>query len=717
MVATIQASTSALRVVVATPHDSYPYILGIAAKPIGGERQTRIDPITYPSLVEVRVSGEGNAPHPKTNASLIGSVVSQRLRYVKHTITTIDAWEALEVEMRDSKTGLTVISHLALSRHGLVLRSRSIVRNDSSRDTIIHQVSSLSVGGVTSTSNWWDTYEMWTAKNSWFREAQWQKHTLPELGLDDFGFSFLEPEIRDSKAFHALSNRSTFTTLGHLPMGMLKHNDGSDLWLWQLENSGAWRSEIGDLGKSMYIATSGPEAAGHDWRMKLPPGETFTSCWTALVHLEGKVTTDDAFAALTTYRRSIIRPHPDHDHLPIIFNDYMNCLMGDPTEDKILALIEPVAKSGAEYFVIDAGWYADDSDWWYDVGEWEPSKKRFPSGFMELLGTIQKAGLTPGLWIEPEVIGVNCKLATPLPSECYLQRDGNRIIEAGRYHLDYRHQATRVRMDGVIDRLVNGLGVGYFKFDYNIQHVLGTDVDCFSPGEGQADHSKAYLAWVGRLLDRYPGLVIENCSSGGMRMDHAMLSTHTLQSTSDQQDPIHYAVIAAAIPTAVLPEQGASWAYAQPNWSDEINALTVANSLLGRIHLSGRLDALSQSQLDLVYEGMNVYKALRGHLRQATPFWPLGLPSWKDKWLALGMRCHQNGVNRAYITVWRRGGDTTCRLPLAFWDEKTDVRVKLVYPSKFEADAKWEESSLKVTVPETTCARLFQLDAGSPHRQ
>jgi hypothetical protein len=61
MVATIQASTSALRVVVATPHDSYPYILEISAKPIGGERQTRIDPIIYPPLVEVRVSGEGNA--------------------------------------------------------------------------------------------------------------------------------------------------------------------------------------------------------------------------------------------------------------------------------------------------------------------------------------------------------------------------------------------------------------------------------------------------------------------------------------------------------------------------------------------------------------------------------------------------------------------------------------------------------------------------------
>ena len=38
--------------------------------------------------------------------------------------------------------------------------------------------------------------------------------------------------------------------------------------------------------------------------------------------------------------------------------------MGDPTEEKIMALVGPVADSGAEYFVIDCGWYADNSDTW-----------------------------------------------------------------------------------------------------------------------------------------------------------------------------------------------------------------------------------------------------------------------------------------------------------------------------------------------------------------
>lgn len=160
------------------------------------------------------------------------------------------------------------------------------------------------------------------------------------------------------------------------------------------------------------------------------------------------------------------------------------------------------------------------------------------------------------------------------------------------------------------------------------------------------------------LHDRHPRLVIENCSSGGQRMDYAMLRVHTLQSTSHQQDPVHYAVIACAIPTAVIPEQSATWAYPQAEWSDEIMALTVANSLLGRIHLSGCLDILSPSQLAIVYECMEVYKRIRSDLRSSRPFWPLGLPVWHDEWLTLGMRTGTGQDQRCYVTVWRRGGST-----------------------------------------------------------
>jgi alpha-galactosidase len=47
----------------------------------------------------------------------------------------------------------------------------------------------------------------------------------------------------------------------------------------------------------------------------------------------------------------------------------MNCLWGDSTEEKELPLIDDAAEAGCEYFVIDAGWYAEQNeDWSSTVG-------------------------------------------------------------------------------------------------------------------------------------------------------------------------------------------------------------------------------------------------------------------------------------------------------------------------------------------------------------
>lgn len=708
----IVVATAAIEVVIITPDDGYPYLEQVT--PVDNRPDKAADrfcPIreSYPPLVEVRLDGEGNSGS-KTGKSLIGAALSQRLRYQSHTCTEQEHFSRVAVVMVDSKTSTTVTAHLELSKSVPLIRSRaSVVNGHATLSKVVHQVSSLVIGGLADNDTWWKTHTLLTANNSWFREAQWVEQRLPDLGLDNFGFDPVKRPDRQSMAYHSLSNRSTFTTQGHLPMGVLKGSEGGDLWIWQVENNGAWRTDIGDCGNSLYLATTGPEASNHDWRIELKPGESYTTCWTALSHLPPGSSVDQAFQAMTRYRRLIVRPHPDHSSLPIIFNDYMNCLDGDPTEEKILSLLGPVSKTGAEYFVVDAGWYADDTGWWEEVGAWEPSSRRFPSGFGKLMSTIAQNGLRPGLWIEPEVIGVRSPLADLLPHSGFLQRDGKRIIEQGRYHLDFRHPAVRHRMDGVIDRLVVDYGIGYFKFDYNIEHVLGTDIHCFSAGKGQQGHSTAYLSWVEGLLDRYPTLVIENCSSGGMRMDYGMLSVHTVQSTSDQEDPILYAAISASIPTAVIPEQSASWAYPTSSWSDETNALTIANSLLGRVHLSGRLDQLSASQLQLVNEGMQVYKELRLDLRSAVPFWPLGLRSWSSDSLALGMRSDFS----TYLMVWRRGGERSMDVPIEMSAEKADVEVELLFPKSFQSRAVWDSdrSTLIVSLPEPACARLYRLRA------
>lgn len=697
-----------LQVVVRINTDRVPHLYSILPDGCKLENATpkRFADSSLP-LAQVRLVGEGNATQ-KTSKTLIGSYVSSRLRYSSRSETKGDREQFLHITSYDEVSRISATTHFQVFTGIPVLRAWTTVTNDSDKDVILCQANSLTFGGMASSKEWWNEYTLSTATNSWFREAQWRDRSLPGVGIDDNEITGLPDGHTGSMANYSLANRGSFSTGTYLPMGMLKRNDSRDTWLWQVENNSSWRWEVGDYKDNVYIAGGGPTSIDHDWRQKLKPHQTFTSVPMAICHVLDTPT--NAFGVLTNYRRRLRRKHIDNEKLPIIFNDYMNCLMGDPTEDKIKALLAPVASCGAEYFVIDAGWYADDGGWWDEVGLWEPSRLRFPGGFKPLLDTIRSHGLIPGVWLEPEVIGIRSVVANQLPQDAFFREQGERIIEKGRYQLDYRHSAVRKRMDEVIDNLVLNYGVGYFKFDYNIEVVQGTDVNSSSTGEGQLMHSRAYLEWVNKIYDRYPDLVIESCSSGAQRMDYAMLAVHSIQSTSDQQDPVLYAAIAASAPTAVTPEQSATWAYPQPSWNPEINALTVVNSLLGRVHLSGKLDELNPEALELIAQGMSVYKNIRSDLRNALPFWPLGLPKWHDDWLALGMTTTSGNV---YLSVWRRGGTSSATLPIAELKEKHGVKVEQLYPRGFGADVKWvpETSSLVVEFPSVVSARLFLLRA------
>jgi len=401
----------------------------------------------------------------------------------------------------------------------------------------------------------------------------------------------------------------------------------------------------------------------------------------------------------------------------VVFNDYMNTLMGDPTTEKLLPLIDATASVGAEVFCVDAGWYDNGTSWWDGVGEWQPSTTRFPRGIEEVLGRIRERGMVPGLWLEPEVIGVRSPMADKLPAEAFLQRGGVRLVEHDRYHLDLRHPSAVAHLDGVVDRLVEELGVGYFKLDYNVEPGAGTDVAADSVGAGLLAHNRAHLAWLDGVLDRHPDLILENCASGAMRMDYAMLSRLQLQSTSDQQDYLRYPPIAVAAPMSVLPEQSASWAYPQPDMSDEHFAYTVCTGMLGRLYLSGRLDRMTAEQLDSVRAAVRAHQDIRTELASATPVWPLGLPGWSDPWLSLALR----SGDVTHLGVWQRGGENSgVTLSLPHLQDR-HLTIEVLYPRELPAwDFDWDPDTGSLTLtptrPDTASARLFRIVAqGDDH--
>jgi alpha-galactosidase len=560
------------------------------------------------------------------------------------------------------------------------------------------------------------------AENDWLAEGRWQRRraraALPDLSRHAHG--------GDPRGRFGVTSAGTWSSGGFLPMGAVINRRTGDTRVWQIEHNGAWhwqfgeyadrRTDSGGAGTAgghggpraggAYVALLGPTDSEHHWHATLARGETFTTVPAAMaVSARGL---DDAIGRLNGYRRAIRRPHPDHSRLPVIFNDYMNTLMGDPTTQRLLPLIAAAASVGAEYFCIDAGWYAEPGEsWWDTVGAWKPSETRFSGGLAKVLDNIRAAGMVPGLWLEPEVVGVRSPVADNLPPEAFFARHGQRVVEHGRYHLDLRHPAAVKHLDEVVDFLVRDLGVGYLKLDYNINAGPGTDVGGLGAGAGLLAHNRAHLEWLGTVLDRHPGLVIENCASGGMRADYAMLSRLQLQSTSDQQDFLRYPPIAVAAPVAVPPEQAASWAYPQPGFTDQEIAFTLCGALLGRIHLSGHIDQMSEAQRQLVRDAVDVYKQIRADLPDARPFWPLGLPGWDDHWLALGMRAPA----ATYLTAWRReGGPGGLALSVPHLRGKA-VTVEVLYPRDVQPAPCWDagRGEVSIALPDAPAACLLRL--------
>ncbi|WP_427924658.1 glycoside hydrolase family 36 protein [Streptomyces sp. cg40] len=650
-------------------------------------------------LVEVTATGHGRL---WSGERFIETAIGDRLAYDDHETVRDGSTERTTIRLADPVTGLA--AEVALEAGAGFLRAGVRLVNEGVEPLRLESVTTLTLGGISDPGTGVDGLTLHWADNSWLAECRWRRAR------------FRDEVVALNRSVHGHEGRGCFercsqgswSTGRHLPVAALTDRDGG-AWLWQIESSAGWRFETGEREGAAYVALFGPDDAHHQWHQTLTPGEEFRTVPAVLVRAESGGL-DAAFATLTDYRRAIRRDHPDHRQLPVIYNDYMNTLMGDPTTERLLPLIGAAASAGAEVFVIDAGWYDDDAQgWWDSVGAWEAAPARFPGGIQEVLDAIRKQGMTPGLWLEPEVVGVRSPLADALPPEAFFRRGGLRVTEHGRHHLDLRHPAARAHLDEVVDRLVGEWGVGYLKLDYNIDIGPGTEHGTESAGAGLLGHHRAHLDWMAGLLDRHPRLVLENCGSGGLRMDYAQLAVAQIQSTSDQQDPLRYPPIAASAGTAAAPEQAAVWAYPQPEQSPDEVAFTLTGALLGRIHLSGFLDRMDDERFDLVRSALSVYKDVRAEIGAAHPFWPLGLPGWDDEWIAQGLR----GARSTYVTVWRRESDGAVDRAFAIPHLRGAlVDPVVLYPATADAGVEWDpaEGRLTVSLPRAGTAVLVRLD-------
>ena len=105
-----------------------------------------------------------------------------------------------------------------------------------------------------------------------------------------------------------------------------------------------------------------------------------------------------------------------------------------------------------------------------------------------------------------------------------------------------------------------------------------------------------------------PDLVIENCSSGGHRLEPSFMELSSQASFSDAHEIVSLPLIAANLHRVIKPEQSQIWAVLRAADSEERIYYSLCATMLGRMGLSGDIYDLSDRQSTLLDEAIAFYR-------------------------------------------------------------------------------------------------------------
>ena len=642
-------------------------------------------------FVQVQIAGENKDTN--MGSKMVNSSEESKLQYVSAQVQDecfCVVQESANVRVATMFTGFDDTN---------AIRVKTVVTNITSAPITLEEVSAFCLCGF-GDKNRPDSIHLTEFLQSHHAECQPRRRSFRELGLCG-GRS--ESQQRAGRC-----NIGSWSTKEALPMGIIEDSDAGLLLMFQIESSSSWYYEVSDKADRYYLYLGGPNSSFGGWWKELLPGQSYTTPEVAVCF---GIDLNDVIGQMTLYRRHIAGRCAADRGLPTIFNESMHLSWASPTAEHTKKYAPVVAKTGAEYYVIDCGWHnEEDGDKVYPyVGHWLESHARFPEGVRKTTDYIRTLGMKPGLWIEPEIIGSKCeKMQELYDDDCFFQRHGKRLTVMNRQFLDYRNPKVRQYMTDTIRRMVEDYGAEYIKCDYNQDSGIGTDLNACSPGLGLEEAAQAFYDWIREMMDKYPNVIFEGCSSGGMRMDYKTLSAYSLVSTSDQTDYQLYPYIAGNILAAVLPEQAAVWSYpvtgdceGENDVSDERIAINMINSFLGRMHLASHLEKLNDRQLGLIREGVEYYNTLSGIKGSALPYFPLGFTSFGEKAVCAGLK-HGNKV---YLAVWNLHNARFVHIPF----NKTVTNAKIAYPSSTSVHLCRNDRGLDVMFPNPLDAVFLEI--------
>ncbi|KZE89779.1 alpha-galactosidase [Microbacterium sp. TNHR37B] len=289
--------------------------------------------------------------------------------------------------------------------------------------------------------------------------------------------------------------------------------------------SGNWRIAIDDG-----VLRAGVEP--HDFFIDLAAGESVVAPSVFVAH---GATLADAGAALAAAVGGIIPRSPRSDAMPTEWNHWWPYEDREIDADTFLAESRVAAAVGLEVATLDAGWFGSadrTADWQTERGDWERENTvRFPGGVVALADRVRETGVDFGVWIEAEALGADARARRTHPEIVATRStpDGAVRITVSLdpddpTFLGYvclGSSAGRTFVLDAMEDIVTRTRARWLKLDFNVDPGSGCDRD--DHGHGRGDGLFRHYQGLYEVLDlfrqRHPDVVLESCSSGGLRID------------------------------------------------------------------------------------------------------------------------------------------------------------------------------------------------------
>ncbi len=587
------------------------------------QKQAAMDPLVQVKLVGDPYCAQGGNTMRQSRSTLA-------LRLVEQTLKQDGARQCVRTVLADAR-GYEAVHTASWEEGDRFVRMRTSYENKSSEAIRLELLSSFSLTGLSPylPGDCSGDVMVHRLQSRWSQEGRLLSQTLEDLQLET---SWTKGSVRCER----FGQVGSMPVNRYFPFLAVEDTKNHVFWGAQLKHPASWQMEIYRCDDNIAISGGLADREFGHWMKELAPGERLTApeAIVTVAYLPPEATwgaaqedesADQMSAMITGYEpdltgldllcgrltqageRAVDAGPASEQGLPIIFNEYCTT-WGCPSHENIAGILDAVRGKGLDYFVIDCGWYkTDDADWWNSMGDYIPSKTLFPDGLDKTVKAINDAGLKAGIWFEIENVGYGSDAFHQ--TEHLLKRDGMALTTNGRRFWDMRDPWVQAHLRERVIGTLQKYGFEYMKIDYNDTIGIGCD-GAESLGEGLRLNMEATMAFLEEVKREVPGIVLENCASGGHRLEPGLMGATSMASFSDAHECAEVPIIAANLHRAILPRQSQIWAVIRETDCLKRIAYSVANTFLGRMCLSGDVTNLSEEQWEVIERGIAFYREI-----------------------------------------------------------------------------------------------------------